>query len=185
VLSFLSLSELAAALSVSKEWTAAVQFMRAATLPADISFDKLDALCSSLTLRRHIGQLGQINEYGRHKLLLQTDKLPALARALPQLRSLSAALDMQPGNPALLFPSQLQRLLIHVSYVPSDARDRVTLLLTAISQLQQLHTLRLQLGYNTVSLALLQQLPLLRDMELDVFSEHTVEQYAVELRALP
>jgi hypothetical protein len=56
VLSFLTLRELAAALSVSKEWNVAVCSMRPVMLSGDLSFAALDALlCSSSPLLRHVG----------------------------------------------------------------------------------------------------------------------------------
>jgi hypothetical protein len=58
VFGFLSLRELAAALSVSKEWTAAVHSTRPSMLTAHIPSDALDALLSS-RLRRHVRQLGR------------------------------------------------------------------------------------------------------------------------------
>jgi hypothetical protein len=85
----------------------------------------------------------------------------------------------------LLFPSSLRRLyLFLLSSPPSEPRTS-TPLLAAIGHLSQLHTLRLNLwDAAEVWLAPLQQLPLLRDLQLSV-SFPDPAQFATELRALP
>jgi hypothetical protein len=132
VLSFLPLRELAAALSVSKEWSATVQFMRA-MLTADISSAALSPLLASPALRRQVGQLGQLDQFGRHKLKLTFNDLYALSPTF----------------------------------------------------LRQLHTLRLEIAEadGPAPLTLLQQLPMLRHLDLKVSFEHT-EQLASDLRSL-
>jgi hypothetical protein len=184
VLSFLTLRELAAALSVSREWSVAVHSMRLALLPANISSHELVALLSS-QLRRHVCELGQTGANGEYKLTVLPDQLTMLTRALPQLRSLSATLDGPPGVGPLLFPARLQRLGVRLVHAPSDVHNSSTALLSSISQLQQLHTLYLQLQSESVSLVPLQQLPLLRNLELCFVGGHTLEQFAADLRGLP
>jgi hypothetical protein len=174
VLSFLSLRELAAARAVNKEWSVAVQSMRPAMLAADITAVNVLAFVSS-RLRRHVGELGQLDKYGDYKLRMSPNDLPMLTRALPQLLSLNA--HVQPNDVPLLFPTQLQRLDIRVSHRPTE-------FLASIDQLQQLHTLRLECCGWRVSLTPLQRLPLLRDLELHI-SFPNPEQSAEQLRALP
>jgi hypothetical protein len=141
VFSFLSLRELAASLSVSREWSAAVQSMRPAMLPADITAANIPALMSS-RLRRHVCELGQLDEDADPKLCLSSNDLSALSHALPQLLSLNAA--VQPSDVPVLFPSRLQRLDLRVSQRPSIQQVLTTEILASIDQLQQLHTLRLE-----------------------------------------
>jgi hypothetical protein len=184
VLSFLTLRELSAALSVSREWTAAEHSMRPSMLTANISSHELAALLAS-QLRRHVCELGQTGANGEYKLTVLPDQLTMLTRALPQLRSLSATLDVPPGVGPLLFPARLQRLGLRLLHKPSDVHNCSTALLSSISQLQQLRTLRLQLHSGSVSLVPLQQLPLLRELELCVFGGYTLEKFAAELRGLP
>jgi hypothetical protein len=107
-----------------------------------------------------------------------------LAGTLPQLQSLTAKLRLLPDQAPLLFPPQLQLLSVFLVSVQSNATDSAVAPLTAIGQLQQLHTLHLWMRYELVSLAPLQQLPLLRDLELQVPCPN-VEQLADELRLLP
>jgi hypothetical protein len=169
VLSFLSLSELAAVLSVNKEWSAAVQSMRPSMLPVHISSDELTALLSS-RLRRHVGAI--IQQVDR-PLSLQPGHLATLTHAFPQLQSLSATLLLRPGVKPLLLPPQLQCLKLVVEHPHLVFAGRVPALdalLAAVSELQQLHTLQLRMPRHAdaSSFALLQQLPLLRDLELDV-----------------
>jgi hypothetical protein len=178
VLGFLSLRELAAALAVNQEWAAAVQSMRPAMLLADITAVNVPALMSS-RLRRHVGELGQDED---PKLCLSSNNLSALSHALPYLLSLNA--HVQPSDVPLLFPARLQRLDMRVWQTPSSQQDLTTGLLAAIDQLQQLHTLRLECCGWRMSLAPLQKLPLLRDLEL-IISFPNPEQSAKELRALP
>jgi hypothetical protein len=100
VLSFLTLRELAAALAVSKEWSAAILSMRPAMLTADISSGRLNGLLSS-RVRRHVGELGRLNGDCEHKLWLWCHDLPFLSRALPQLLSLNARLTVLSINDPL------------------------------------------------------------------------------------
>jgi hypothetical protein len=182
VLAFLSLRELAAALSVAKEWRAAVSSMRPAMLTADSSFEPLDTLLSSSSsLLRHVVQLGEQDD----ALSLRANQLAAPCHSFPQLRSLSTRLNMQSRGASLLFPPQLQQLHLFLNNWPDDANETATALLTAIGQLQQLHTLHLSTRYEAVSLAPLQQLPLLRDLELHVPIPIRLEQFAADLHALP
>jgi hypothetical protein len=180
VLAFLSLPELAAALSVNKEWAAAVQSMRPSMLPAAVSSHALNALLSS-RLRRHVGQLG-MRSGDRWLLSLRSIELP-LVRALPQLQSLNVFLDELPSGAQLQFPPRLQRLQLALPDAV-NAQDCAAVL-TSIGRLVQLHTLQLRMKNGAVSLAPLQQLPLLRDLELDVDLGPIVEPFAIELRALP
>jgi hypothetical protein len=182
VLSFLSLRELAAALAVNKEWSAAVLSMRPAMLPALIPEYGLHRLLSS-RLRRHVGQLGHLK--GKQLSMLPT-QLTALSGTLPQLRSLSAVVRMPShrGAFALPFPPQLQHLNVYLFNSPPGSNESAALLLASIGQLCQLHSLRLQLLHGDVSLVPLQQLSMLRDLELRT-SYPNVEQFATELCALP
>jgi hypothetical protein len=182
VLSFLTLRELAAALSVNKEWFAAVHLMRPAMLPALISEYGLHRLLSS-RLRRHVGQLAHLK--GKQLPVLST-QLDALCGALPQLCSLSAFVRMPSpcGAVALPFPPQLQRLNVYLFNPPPGSNGSAASLLASIGQLCQLHSLRLQLLHGDVSLVPLQQLPMLRNLELRT-SYPNVEQFADELCALP
>jgi hypothetical protein len=107
-----------------------------------------------------------------------------LSRALPQLHTLNAALRLEAGDGSLSFPPQLQRLHLFLSSSRYPAPDDATPLLASICQLQQLHTLCLVLEYGTASLAPLQQLPLLRDLELTVLLDRTLQQSTADLRAL-
>jgi hypothetical protein len=102
----------------------------------------------------------------------------------PQLRSLSAALCIQPIDAPLLFPIQLQHLAIDLASTRTDARQTTSALLTAIGQLQQLHTLRLRMYFGQVSLAPLKQLPLLRDLQINMSFWHA-GLFAEGLHALP
>jgi hypothetical protein len=180
VLSFLSLHELAIVLSVSKEWISAVQSMRPAMLTVLLSTCQLDDLLVS-SLRRHVGQLSQWDGRG---LPLLTSHLSELARQLPQLRSLKASFGSVSGAAKPHFPSQLQCL--HVLCYPSeDAQQRAATMLAAIGQLQQLHTLRLCLQFDIVSLAPLQRLRTLRDLDVIAsFPNATLTESVAELRAL-
>jgi hypothetical protein len=178
VLSFLRLPELATAFTVNKEWSAAVQSMRPALFTVAIPLRSLAALLSS-RLRRRVGHLVLSNEF---RVPLTSNELSKLAHALPQLRSLSTALSVQHGVAPVLLPPQLQRLSVVLAYSPRGAQNE---LLSAIGQLKQLHTLHLRPGHSAVSLASLQQLPLLRDLELCLAHGSIVEQFAAELRALP
>jgi len=91
---------------------------------------------------------------------------------------------MQPGGQQLLqFPARLQLLGVALDRF-SDLQTN-TVLLASIGQLQQLHTLWLKLYNGPVSLAPLQRLPLLRDLQLDLPFKHAPEQLAADLRALP
>jgi hypothetical protein len=180
VLSFLSLRELATALAVNKEWNVAVQSMRPAMLAARISLRVLDRLMSSL-LRRHVGGLLQPQQ-DQTTRSLRASYLPLLSDAFPRLHSLCVSLDDFSSRASLLFPPRLQCLQLRLWASLDKASG--TALLAAISQLQQLHTLRLNLHRTEVSLAPLQQLPLLRDLELTV-TFRNVSQFAAELRALP
>jgi hypothetical protein len=184
VLSFLTLRELAAALSVSKEWSAAAQTMRPAMFTADITCGDLDALLSSPNLLRHVGQLGRAEKY---LLSLRPDNLSLFTEyRAPHLRSLSARLVISDGDESMRFPPRLQQLHLFANNWPADANEAATALLTAIGQLQQLHSLQLEIPSEAVSLSLapLKQLPLLRDLELDMPFPLHVEQFAAELRAL-
>jgi hypothetical protein len=187
VLSFLSLHELAAALSVNKEWSAAVQTMRPAMLIADISAKELDGMLAS-HLRRHVGQLGQVTR-GALKLSSPPLQLSVLTRAVPQLRSLTACLQLPLSAAAplpLTFPPHLQRLQLSLPEPDWDqppTSSHVDPLLAAISQLQQLHTLDLQLQSSAVSLTPLQQLPLLRDLQVEA-SFPDAQAFAAQLHAL-
>jgi hypothetical protein len=104
-------------------------------LTADISSAALGSLLTSPALRRHVGELGQLDQFGRHKLnLTSNDELSALSHAL----------------------------------------------------LRQLHTLRLELAETDgpAPLTLLQQLPMLRHLDLKAaFHQHT-KQFAADLRSL-
>jgi hypothetical protein len=158
VLSFFTLSELAITLVVNKEWSAAVQFMRSAKLTADISSAQLAALLSSSHLKRHVGQLGMpLPTTGRCKqrrahrdiLILSSDQLSPVTRALPQLHSLCTELRLLPADSAsseMQFPSRLRRLDLVLLHSGDDHQSaRIAVLLGAINQLQQLQTLRLML----------------------------------------
>jgi hypothetical protein len=184
VLSFLSLHELAAVLSVNKEWSAAVQTMRPAMLTADIFAKELDGMLAS-RLRRHVGELGKWDERCEYKLSLQSNELPPLTRALPQLVSLSGMLSLV-DDALPVFPSQLQRLHVRLRNSASGLPVNATQLLAAIGQLHQLHTLRLRMFQNQADLSLraLQQLPLLRDLHVAA-SIASVAQFAADMRALP
>jgi hypothetical protein len=184
-MSFLSLRELAAALSVSKEWTAAVRSMRPAMLTADIPSDEFAALCSSSTLRRHVGRLGLMDEDDQHNLSLVFSELPTLVHALPQLQSLSMCVGMDSGATQWMLPPQLQHLDVLLSDSFNDNGQAIaTALLVSIGQLHQLHTLRFQMpSRKGPPLVALQQLPLLRNLDLNV-SFPDVKQFAVDLCAL-
>jgi len=179
VLAFVSLRELAAALAVNHEWSAAVLSLRADAVPVKIS-GAADGLLSS-RLRRHVVEIGQ---WGNTKQSLLSNQLGPLSRAVPGLRSLSTRLRLLAGPLALPFPPQLHRLNVLLFHSPSDSRDSATALLSSIGQLQQLHTLRLELPQGVVSLVPLQQLSNLRDLEL-LASFSNGKQYAAELHALP
>jgi hypothetical protein len=177
VLSFLSLSELAAVLSVNKEWSAAVLSMRPSMLTAHISDGELDALLSS-RLRRHVAQVGQ---WKQCKLTLRPWRLPDFARALPQLRSLSMGMGVSfddDTDKRPTFPPQLQRLHVRVFH----SAFTVLHVLSSIDQLQQLHTLSL-VCFSPVSLSPLRRLPLLRNLDLRMELAN-VRQSAADLRAL-
>jgi hypothetical protein len=182
VLSFLTLRELATALSVSKEWSVAVRTMRPAMLTADSSFEPLDTLLSSSSpLRRHVGQLG---EQDHDICWLRANQLAALCHAVPQLQSLSAQLELMPVEAPLLFPPRLQWLSMLLVSWRDEADETAAALPAAIGQLQQLHTLRLRMRFGQVSLAPLKQLSQLHDFELHVPFPFRVEQFAAEVRAL-
>jgi hypothetical protein len=91
---------------------------------------------------------------------------------------------MQSCSASLLFPPRLQQLHLFANNWPEDASGIAAALLTAIGQLQQLHTLQLHIPSESVSLAPLHQLPLLRALELHVPIPLRVEQFAADLRAL-
>jgi hypothetical protein len=184
VFGFFTLRELAAAMRVNKEWNAAVQAMRPAMLPAADSFylDKWGALFAS-PLRRHVGQLGNRTNFNLHMLSRQWRPL---TQALPHLRALMVELYLvSDPSPVWHLPSQLQRLhvAVQVEHGKCEPPGHVDRLYSAICQLQQLHTLNLQLQYRAISLAPLQQLPNLRDLELHA-STPDVAQFAAQLRAL-
>jgi len=84
----------------------------------------------------------------------------------------------------LLFLPPLQRLNILLVGLKYDENDTAAALLTAIGQLQQLHTLHLNMRYEVGSLAPLQRLSLLRDLELHMPFPLRLEQFVAELRAL-
>jgi hypothetical protein len=89
VLSFLTLRELAVALSVSQVWSVAVLSMRPAMLTATISDASLWGLLSS-RLRRHVGQIGQsVNR--TLSLRIRSSQLAALSHACPPPQSGPAA----------------------------------------------------------------------------------------------
>ena len=193
VLGFLSLRELASALSVAKEWhVAALQSMHPAMLTVGIFSDALGSLLASPALRRHVGQIDQtMVPPDGSKLWLSPSHLPALARALPQLRSLTAFLRMVQvaDREPLLLPARLQWLdmrVLHLSLDPQEIAADFLEILTSTSQLPQLHTLRLELAEweGPAPLTLLQRLPLLRDLELKVEFQQDTERFAVDLRAL-
>jgi len=196
VLTFLTLRELAAALSVSKAWSGAVQFMRPAMLSAHIRSCGLNALLSSPSLRRHVAELGKEDAYGQYQLQLLPAQLPELTSALPQLRALNACLDclnLSADGDApilLLFPPHLQSLHLSHLHVPrahGAALANPTQLLTSIGHLQRLHSLRLRLYQNEahVSFKALQQPPLLHDLCLKrEVPIAPVQQFAAEMRAL-
>jgi hypothetical protein len=182
VLSFLTLRELAAALSVSKEWSAAVHSMRPAMLSAHISAFELAALLSS-RLRRHVGELGHPNDY---RMVLRSHHLPMLVSALPQLTSLNAALRIVNDDAPFLFPPHMQRLHLCLEKLLSGQEKSPIALVESISRLQQLHTLRLHMPTHVhVSFVALQQLPLLRDLHVMTWFRDNEVQFATELRALP
>jgi hypothetical protein len=133
-------------------------------------------------LHRHVRQIGR---KGACKLLLLPHQLPTLAHALPHLRSLNTAVDLRPigENVTPLPPVHLQHLSAASEVSPVD-KERVAALLAPIGALRQLHALQLQLYDDGISLAPLQQLPLLRDLELDMPFERITERCAAELRAL-
>jgi hypothetical protein len=186
VLSFLSLGELAAALAVNKEWAAAVLSMRSAMLLADIGrCAELNGLLSS-RLRHHVGQLSQTDAFNEPTLSLSSNDLVMVSIALPQLRSLSARLSVGPGVPPLEFPAQLQQLSMSLDHSRHDASRIKTTLLSSIGRLEQLHTLHLWVPQRApTSLVMLQQLPLLRDLYLNMWFRDSEVQLATELRALP
>jgi hypothetical protein len=188
VLSFLSLHELAAALSVSKEWAAAVLSMRPAMLTADISSEVLAELLSS-PLRRHVGGIGPMDQPGGINLWLSPSNLPMLARALPQLRWLHAGVDLEAGDSVPLeceFPARLEHLCFSLDEWDSspNAQRNATALLASIGQLQQLHSLRLHMDQTEAdaSFGVLRRLPLLRDLHLSV-PVASMRQFAAEMRA--
>jgi hypothetical protein len=187
VLAFLSLRELAAALSVNKEWNSAVHSMRPALLSGCIFSPKLDALLlSPVPLLRHVGRIGDPDEV-EHELWLQPGQLIALAHAFPQLQSLHICLQELPRVAELLFSPRLQCLELILHHPPPDDQlGFMSALFTSIVALQQLHTLRLELRIeiDATSVAPLQQLPLLRDLELLASFPNAV-QFAAELHALP
>jgi hypothetical protein len=191
VLSFLSLRELAAALSVHKDWIVAVQSMRSAMLTSNISNKELDTLLllsSPPPLLRHVGQLGQRTDRGSYNLSLRARQVSALVHAFPQLHSLAFCLELPPAPEPLLlnFPLGLQRLSLSVVNSSNALKARATVLLTSIGQLSQLVSLRLELRHEQLmSLAPLQQLPLLRNLDLQASSFPHMESRAAELRALP
>jgi hypothetical protein len=181
LLSFLSLHEMAVALGVNKEWAAAVQSVRSPLLTARISSDALDALLSS-RLRRHVGELCGSD---KRTLSLPSNQLATLTYKLPQLHSLSITLRMVNDDAPLLFPLHLQRLDLFLMNSLPDAPANAALV-DSISQLRQLHSLHLRLpSHSFVSFTALQQLPLLRDFDLNVSVFPNMEQFASELRALP
>jgi hypothetical protein len=180
VLAFLTLHELAAALTVNKEWSAAVLFKRPSLLTADIPSAHVPALSSS-PLRRHVSELGQLED-GEHKLWLSSNAFSLLSHALPHLLSLNAVVDL--GNAPLLFPARLERLDICVLDA-FESRALANAVVLSIGQLTQLHKLHLDLRQAGVaSLAPLQRLSLLRDFKLTCPIRNP-EQTAIELRALP
>jgi hypothetical protein len=182
VLSFLSLRELAATLLVSKDWMATVLSMKPSMLPAAISFPQWDALLSS-RLRRHVGELGEVDDDG-YTLSLPSTQLIVASLALPQLQSLTVALPRPADDEPLRFPPRLQRLSLRLLSSMCADSETAALLSAAIGTLSQLHTLHLELPEGQLSLAVLQQLPLFQD--LDIFMDFSmVEQSAAELRALP
>jgi hypothetical protein len=125
-----------------------------------------------------------LDEFGDYKLQMSLNDLPLLTRALPQLHSLSAQLDRVASDPSVHFPAQLRLLSVCLPEPPYLGQTTASALLSSIGQLPLLHTLRLELVGGPISLLPLQQLPLLRDLELQVpFQQHT-EQFAVDLRAL-
>jgi len=134
-------------------------------------------------MRRHLRELGQLNEYGGHKMCLSSNDLSMLAVALPQLRSLTVRLTAQTGGALWMFPPRLEQL--NVSFGEKYSLDEnTTALLASISRLSRLHKLRLNFRSAVTSIAPLQQLPLLRDLVLRVAFQHHTEQFATDLRAL-
>jgi Leucine-rich repeat (LRR) protein len=173
------LRELAVALAVNKDWSSSVQSMRSALLSFDGSSEQLSALLDSFSLlRRHVAQIGQWDET---HLRLLSNQLSSLAHALPQLRSLCVCLRLVSSAPPLSFPAQLQRLSV---FFGGPEESATTKLLAAIGQLPRLHSLRLRLLLGKASLAPLQQLPLLRDLQLTVSFRDHIAGFAADLRAL-
>jgi hypothetical protein len=190
VLACLTLRELAVALAVCKEWTAAIHAMRPSMLTAEFGYTMngvLSAAASSCRLLCHVGHLIQLGEFDEFS---PSDSVPSaqlsnLSRAMPQLLSMRVCLDGARAGALWTFPSQLQRLTVFLSNIPDgNRRGHEPALLESIGHLRQLHTLRLEMLREEVSLAPLQQLPLLRDLQLRV-SFWNVAHFAAELRALP
>jgi hypothetical protein len=188
VLSFLSLRELTSALSVSKEWSVAVHTMPPAMLTACLPIHMLHASPAFTTLRRrHVGELilpdGDRAEYDEEALLPLW-----LAEEFPLLHSLR----MEAYVPSLLssaeqvqlFPPRLQ--VVELFLKDSAHWKNAQLLLPSIGRLHELHTLRLrgESCRGITSLVALQQLPLLRNLELSGLAFQVMEQFGAEIRAL-
>jgi hypothetical protein len=154
--------------------------MRPAMLRADITSAHVSALASS-RLRRHVGELGQLDENEDPKRRLSSNNLSALSEALPQLLSLNAAVE--PSDVPVLFPSRLQRLDMRVVN-PSKRAEWANAVVESIGLLSQLHTLRLGCDDGHMSLTPLRHLSLLRHLGLDMWFPYPY-QTASELRALP
>ena len=179
IFAFLELSELAAALRVSRDWLAAVGLMRRLQLevrrPAAAA---LVEMTRSL-MGRHVSSLWAVR--------LDTDALAVLADRMAHLRCLHYVLQLPLSGRPLIFPANLRRLQIHMAG-PAGAAD-ISAALGAIGRLSLLEELTVwPLGHTAqLSFAPLAGLPRLRSLSVwppkdaREFSDAQVD----ELRALP
>jgi hypothetical protein len=150
-------------------------------LSAELSRDGVNSLLDlpvPLALLRHVGRIGHSSDT---ELSLSPSQLFALSHAFPQLQSARITLPDSHITDHLLFPSRLRRLVWTSGVLLNNASGAA--LLVAVCRLQQLHTLCVHLRCPDVSLAPLQQLSLLRDLELGA-SLSNASQFSAELRAL-
>ena len=179
IFAFLGLSDLAAALRVSRDWTGAVGSMR--RLELQVGCPASEALVVEMAqsaMGRHVAGLEGVR--------LDAETLGALAARMAHLRHLHGELKLWPAAP-LAFPANLRHLDIQLfdrpDAAPTNALIRVIARLPLLEQLR----LRTYTFAQRISFApLTEMLPLRR---LDVgcmagpadFSEEQVD----ELRALP
>jgi hypothetical protein len=157
VFAFLSLRELTFALSVSRDWTAAVRSMGRMELKIRRPVSPLVQLAQS-TMSRHVGRI---------KLLDLTDStLAVLATRMAHLRELHCTLALPPSDEPLAFPAALRRL--NIDFVVLAGAIRFNAATAAIGRLPLLEELTIRLDEldPQFSFAPLAALPLLGRLEI-------------------